>query len=112
MQVEGAYTPDHKPKAKIFISYSRADTLVYAEALGNELTGQRFACFLDQWAAPQERTLPRRVVRAALVQRELDRGRLDPTFVRFLRQSKPARRPQASRVEPSPNVASLAHDRV
>jgi hypothetical protein len=49
----------------IFISYSRADATVYAEALASRLMDKGFACYLDQYAVPAGRKLPAHVVKAA-----------------------------------------------
>jgi hypothetical protein len=49
----------------IFISYSRADATVYAEALASRLIDKGFACYLDQYAVPPGRKLPPHVVKAA-----------------------------------------------
>jgi len=48
----------------VFISYSRADALVYAAGIADRLSAKDFSCFLDQWGTPPGQELPRSLRRA------------------------------------------------
>lgn len=42
----------------IFVSYSRADAVTYAQSLANELSKRDFVCYLDQWGSQPGEELP------------------------------------------------------